>query len=141
MGKTAFLVSVCLLAVTTLAGAQVPTGTISGRVVSSDDAPLPGVTVTATSPSLQGDRTTVTSANGDFVIPLLPPGDYTVVFELSGFQSIKKQVGLAGTQSVTLNETMAVGGIVETVNVVGRAEPFVQTATSAAKMRQELLET
>ena len=54
-----------------------PTGTISGRVVSSDEAPLPGVTVTATSPNLQGDRTVVTTVNGDFVIPLLPPGDYT----------------------------------------------------------------
>jgi len=131
----------CLLITAAAAGAQVPTGTISGRVVSSDQAPLPGVTVTATSPSLQGDRTVVTTENGDFIIPLLPPGDYTLLFELSGFQSLKKQVGLAGTQSVTLNETMAVGAIVETVNVIGRSEPFVQTATSAAKMRQDLLET
>jgi hypothetical protein len=84
----------------------VPTGTISGRVISSDDAPLPGVTVIVTSPNLQGERTVVTTDNGDFVIPLLPPGDYTVVFELSGFQSVKRQVGLAGTQSVILNERL-----------------------------------
>src|SRR4026208_409834 len=88
----------CLLITAAAAGAQVPTGTTPGRVVSSDQAPLPGVTVTATSPSLQGDRTVVTTENGDFIIPLLPPGDYTLLFELSGFQSLKKQVGLAGTQ-------------------------------------------
>ena len=99
---------VSLILIAAAAGAQVPTGTISGRVLSTDEAPLPGVTVTATSPSLQGDRTVVTTVNGDFVIPLLPPGDYTVVFELSGFQSLKRQVGVAGTQTVTLNETMAV---------------------------------
>ena len=60
---------VCLFFTVTAAAAQVPTGTISGHVVSSDEAPLPGVTVTATSPNLQGERTVVTSANGDFVIP------------------------------------------------------------------------
>jgi hypothetical protein len=38
-----------------------PTGTISGRVTSSDGLPLPGVTVTATAPVLQGDRTAVTT--------------------------------------------------------------------------------
>ena len=60
--------------------AQVPTGTISGHLTSSDGQPLPGVTVTATSTSLQGSRTTVSTANGDFILPLLPPGDYTVTF-------------------------------------------------------------
>jgi len=130
MGKTPFLIFVCLLAAT-IASAQVPTGTISGRVVSSDDAPLPGVTVTATSPSLQGERAVVTTVNGDFVIPLLPPGDYTLVFELSAFQSIKRQVGVAGTQSVTVNETMAIGPVTEKLTVVGKAEPFVETATVA----------
>jgi hypothetical protein len=140
MRKT-FLIFVCLLVTATLAAAQVPTGTISGRVASSDDAPLPGVTVTVTSPNLQGERTVVTSVNGDYVVPLLPPGDYTLVFELSGFQPVKRQVGLAGTQSVTLNETMAVNSVVEKVTVVGQAEPFVETATVAAKFRQELMTT
>ena len=142
MRNTPMLVVVCLILVTaSAAGAQVPTGTISGRVVSSDEAPLPGVTITASSPSMQGDRTVVTTENGDFVLTLLPPGDYTIVFELSGFQSLRKQVGLAGTQSVSLNETMSVGGVEETVNVIGRAGPFVDTATVATKFRQELMAT
>jgi outer membrane receptor protein involved in Fe transport len=141
MRKTPALIFVCLLVVTTLAAAQVPTGTISGRVVSSDDAPLPGVTVTVTSPNLQGARTVVTTDNGDFVVPLLPPGDYSIVFELSGFQSLKRQIGVAGTQTVILNETMAVGGVEESVNVIGSAAPFVETATVAAKFRQDLMTT
>jgi hypothetical protein len=99
------------------------------------------VTVTATSPSLQGERAVVTTVNGDFVIPLLPPGDYTLVFELSAFQSIKRQVGVAGTQSVTVNETMAIGPVTEKLTVVGKAEPFVETATVAAKFRQDLMTT
>ncbi len=48
---------------------------------------LPGVTVNATSPNLQGVRTVVTTENGDYVLSLLPSGTYTVSFELSGFQT------------------------------------------------------
>ena len=133
----AALVVVVLAAVPSVA--QVPTGTISGHVVSPDGQPLPGVTVTATSATLQGSRTTVSTANGDFIVPLLPPGDYTLTFELSGFQGLTKQVGVAGTQVVTLNETLTVGGVVETVTVTASSEPFVQTATVAAKFKQDLI--
>ena len=54
--------------------AQSTTGTISGRVADSQGLPLPGVTVTATSPNLQGARETVTSENGDYILTLLPSG-------------------------------------------------------------------
>lgn len=123
------------------ARAQVPTGTISGHLTSSDGQPLPGATVTATSNNLQGVRTVVTTENGDFILPLLPPGEYTLTFELSGFQSLKKEISLAGTQTLTLNETMSVGGVVERVEVTASAAPFVQTATMATKFRQDLIAT
>ena len=48
---------------------------------------MPGVTVTVESAALQGPRTTVTSANGDFIIPFLPPGEYTVTFEIQGLMA------------------------------------------------------
>ena len=63
------------------ASAQAPTGNISGRVFSSDGQPLPGVTVSVTSPNLQGTRSTVSSERGDYLISLLPPGTYSVAFE------------------------------------------------------------
>ncbi len=40
---------------------QVPTGTIGGRVTDAQDRSIPGVTVTVSSPALQGVRTTVTT--------------------------------------------------------------------------------
>lgn len=49
----------------------IPTGTLSGRVT-ADNQSLPGVTVTASSPSLQGKRSATTNSNGDYTIPLLP---------------------------------------------------------------------
>ena len=54
------------------AAAQSTTGTISGRVVDSQGLALPGVTVIASSPNLQGTRETVTSENGDYILTLLP---------------------------------------------------------------------
>lgn len=80
-----------------------PTGTISGQVV-SDVGILPGVTVTVQSPNLQGRRTVVTSENGDYIFPFLPPGDYTVTFELEGFQTVKETVRVAAAQSVPLTD-------------------------------------
>jgi Carboxypeptidase regulatory-like domain/TonB dependent receptor-like, beta-barrel len=138
-GFAVCLLGFCFLAVP--AQAQSPMGTISGRVTDQSDASMPGVTVTAESPNLQGDRTAVSTSSGDFIIPLLPPGDYTVTFTLSGFQSVRRTVGVAGTQSVTLNEQMVVSGVSEEVNVVASAEPFTQTPQLATKFKQDFMAT
>ncbi len=76
-----------LLAPAPLAHAQgVQTGTITGSVKSADGLSLPGVTVTAASPALQGQRSTVTDVNGVYFIKGLPAGTYTVGFEISAFK-------------------------------------------------------
>ena len=93
--KTALSTVFCLL-MATAAAAQSTTGTISGRVVDTQGLPVPGVTVTATSPNLQGQRQTVTSENGDYILTLLPPGTYTLTYELSGFETQKTSVTVAG---------------------------------------------
>ena len=53
------------------------TATLTGTVT-SDKAPLPGATVTISSPAMQGTRTAVTGPNGDYNFAALPPGTYTV---------------------------------------------------------------
>jgi hypothetical protein len=54
--------------------AQTTTGTISGRIVDTQGLALPGVTVTVTGPNLQGILTLVSTENGDYIIPRVPPG-------------------------------------------------------------------
>ena len=132
--RTVSMVLGCL-AVASLALAQgSPTGTISGRV-RSDNSALPGVTVTATSPALQGSRTAVTSENGDFILPLLPPGTYTVVFELQGFQSVRQEASVAAAQTVPIDVALAVAGVSETVNVEAKLQNFAQLAPVASSYR------
>jgi hypothetical protein len=133
--------AVACLSCAIAAHAQVPTGTISGRVVDQSSAAVPGATVTATSPNLQGERTVVTSASGDYAIPLLPPGDYTVTFDLSGFQQVRRQTPVSPTQTVTLDVTLAVGGVQESLTVSASASPFLETATNAISVRQTLTDT
>ena len=61
--KTGLAVASAVLVLASVALAQSTTGTISGRVVDTQGLPVPGVTIVATSPNLQGTRETVTSAN------------------------------------------------------------------------------
>jgi len=61
------------------------TGSIAGRVQDSSGGSLPGVTVEARSPALQGSRIAVSDARGDYRLALLPPGLYSVSYKLEGF--------------------------------------------------------
>jgi Carboxypeptidase regulatory-like domain len=107
-------------------------GTIAGVVKDASDAVLPGVTVEASSPALiEKTRSVVTDGRGQFSIVNLPPGTYNVSFNLTGFAPVNRQgieVSIAFT--ATLNITMRVGGVAETVIVSGET-PVVDLQSSA----------
>ena len=71
-------------------GQGVQTGAIRGVVKDAQGLVVPGVTVTATSPALQGPRVAVTDTEGAFSVAALPAGDYTVTYELSGFTTVTR---------------------------------------------------
>ncbi len=103
------------------------TGDIDGTVTDSNNAPLPGASVTIASASLQGTRTTVTDAAGRFRFPALPSGTYTVTGALSGFTKVEKRnivVSIGATASIPI--TMSVS-VKEEVVVTGEA-PVIDTA-------------
>jgi outer membrane receptor protein involved in Fe transport len=138
---TVFLSAAALsLAVATTAFAQSATATIVGRVVDTQGLPVPGVTIVAASPNLQGTRETVTSTNGDYIISLLPSGTYTVRFELSGFTPQTRTVSVAPTQVAPLEVEMGPAAVSETVEVVGRtADILTETAQVATNFSQDLI--
>src|SRR5918995_798187 len=91
-------------------GGASSTGTIQGRVTDAQGAVLPGVTVTATSPSALGVQTTVTSETGNYRFPAVPPGTYTVTYELTGFNTVKReeiQIALGFTANVNVELQLA----------------------------------
>ena len=117
-----------------------PTGTISGRVIDPDNLALPGVTVTAAAPVLQGVRTVVTSSNGDYIIPFLPAGDYTVTFEMQGFATVKQTVSLKMADRLPVNVKLALAAVTEVVNVQAAATETSLTRTVATTIKADTVE-
>ena len=118
-----------------------PTGGLSGQVTDAQGLPLPGVTVTVEAPVLQGRRTAVTSENGDYILPFLPPGDYSISFELSGFQAQRQIVRVSLAETLPVNVKLAVATVSETVEVRAQAANEIgQTGTVATTYRADFIE-
>ncbi len=119
-----------------------PTGGIRGKITDPDGLALPGVTITAASPALQGVRTVVSNDQGDYIIPFLSPGAYTVTFELAGFRTEQREaltVVIAETRQIDIKLPLA--GIAETVQVTGTASTEIApNLTVATTYKSEVLE-
>ena len=125
------LVLLCLAAPVAPAIAQ-QTGSIIGKVADTGGGVLPGVTVEARSDVLPGPRVATTETNGDYRLPALPPGMYTVTFTLSGMQTVTRQAQVQLAQDTTVDAAMGVAGVAETV-VVTATTSFIDRESSAIK--------
>jgi hypothetical protein len=111
-------------------GGASSTGTIQGRVTDAQGAVLPGVTVTATSAALIVPQTTVTSETGNYRFPAVPPGTYTVTYELTGFNTVKREgISIALGFTANLNVELALATLQETVTVTGES-PVIDTSAT-----------
>jgi len=92
-------------------------GTIGGVAKDESGAVLPGVTVEAASPALiEKVRTAVTDGSGQYSVTNLPPGNYTVTFSVSGFNTVRREaVEVSAGFTVNLNAELKVGAIEETI--------------------------
>ena len=106
------------------------TGDISGKVVDTGGAVLPGVTVEAASDVLPAPRVTVTEGNGEYRLPALPPGNYTVTFTLSGMQTVTRQAQVQLSQDTKVDAALGIQGISETVNVTATATLVERDSTA-----------
>src|SRR6266403_975831 len=123
-----FVVGLLLCGCASLLYAQgVQTGTIRGVVHDEQGLAAPGVTVTVTSPVLQGPRTSVTDSTGGYAFPNVPPGGYTVSFELSGFSTVSVKTNVLLGLVVEQNVTMRAAGVAETVRVVAESPAPIAT--------------
>ena len=107
------------------------TGAINGTVTDSTRAVLPGVTIVISSAALMGTRTTVTNAEGLYRFPALAPGEYTLVFTLDGFKTVRREgiyVGLGFT--ATVNVELQIATLQENV-IVERNSPVIDKQSTA----------
>ena len=112
---------------------------IAGVVRDTAGLPMPGVTVEAASPALiERVRSVTTDGEGRYSIVDLRPGAYAVTFTLAGFSTLKREgVDLGSGFTATVNVTLTVGALAETITVTG-ASPVVDTSSVR---QQETLNT
>ncbi|HYS56470.1 MAG TPA: carboxypeptidase regulatory-like domain-containing protein [Thermoanaerobaculia bacterium] len=131
------LLTALLLAAT--AAAQTA-GTLTGSVTTGG-APLPGATITITSPALLGIRTTVSGANGDYSFAGLPPGPYRVSFELEGMQKITKQAQLQLAETTRVDVDLRVAAMTEAIVVTATAPSILETPQVSTNLDRKLVES
>jgi hypothetical protein len=133
--------AVCLFASThafAQGGGASTTGSINGKVADSSGGVLPGVTVSATSPSSMGVQSSVSDSGGYFRFPALPPGTYTVTFELPGFNTLKREnIQISMGFTATINVELGVASLQETVTVTGDS-PVIDTSSTRVQQNFKL---
>jgi hypothetical protein len=119
-----------------------PTGALAGVVVDPSGAVLPGVTVVAKGSATGLTRETVSGGGGEWRIANLPVGVYEITFELDGFRKlVRSTVNVEAAVTRSLNVTLEVGSISESVTVSADAPLLTPTApTTARSLTSEELE-
>src|SRR4029078_12172543 len=104
---------------------------ITGLVKDPSGAVLPGASVEAASPVLiEKVRSVVTDATGRYRIVDLRPGTYAVTVTLTGFTAVKREcIELWGSFVATVDATLTVGGVAETITVTGES-PIVDVQST-----------
>ena len=124
----------CALAVLALSSstafAQLAQGELRGTIADESGGVLPGVSITATHIETGISRTTTTAVNGTYLMPAMPLGTYRVTAELAGFgKTVREGFRLGVGEAVTINFTMKVASLQESVTVSGAA-PIIDTKKS-----------
>jgi hypothetical protein len=124
---------ICLLLLglaSSTAAAQTFTGGVRG-LVSDANGVIPGVTVTLTNEATNVSRDTVTNDVGQYNFPAVAPGTYSIKTSLTGYKTFERTGLRVGTQQfITLDVTLELGALQETVTVTGEA-PLIDTSTAS----------
>ena len=125
------MIALCAVGAASPAFAQQTAGNISGRVLDTQGAAVPGVTVTARSPETGFVRADVSDSEGVYRLNSLPVGPYDLSAELSGFQTYaRKGITVNVAQTTDLNVELKLAGVSESVNVTAEA-PMLRTSDSS----------
>jgi hypothetical protein len=125
-----------LLAAATLA--QDPRGAISGRVTDSSSAVMPGVEVRAVNRDTGVAASAATNPSGNYQIPFLLPGFYTLSAEAAGFKKyLRENVEVRVSETVEVNLSLELGAVAETIQVTAESPLMVTTDASQGTVVDE----
>ncbi|MCB1041699.1 MAG: TonB-dependent receptor [Acidobacteria bacterium] len=113
------------------------TGTLAGYVQDGNGAALPGVVVTVSSSNLIGTKSAVSDSDGQFRIPLLPPGNYEMTATLEGFKTQKATFQVNLDQTTRMDVGMEIGGVEEVLTVTAGEVLLDTTSTTIGQNYDE----
>src|SRR5205809_4315930 len=128
-----FVTAIVVLATlpTCLVFAQTSTATILGVVKDTTGALIPGVSITIKHTDTGQTRTAISSETGDYIVALLPVGEYEITTTMPSFkQDVRRGINLVVGQQAVIDLTLEVGAPEEKV-VVTEEAPLVNTTLSS----------
>src|SRR5690349_21714500 len=129
-GKRGIATLLIVFATHVIAFAQTPTFAVEGVITDAQQAVLPGATVTITNTATGLTRSTITDTGGRYVFAAMPTeGKHRIQVELTGFStSVREDIIFSAGQRATINFSMKLSSVQETVTVAGDS-PIVQTTS------------
>ena len=107
---------------------------ITGQVLDSSKAAVPGATVTVINTGTNAQRVTQSDPEGRFSVPNLPPATYSLRIELSGFQTAEiKELILRNGEIAKPTVTIGLATVAETITVVGESPLLQMTNASVSQ--------
>ncbi|MGH9752433.1 MAG: carboxypeptidase regulatory-like domain-containing protein [Blastocatellia bacterium] len=122
-----------LIAVSTfsiIASAQGIRATVTGRVTDASGAVVPKARITITNIGTNETRTVETSDEGDYTVPQIPPGDYSLTVEQAGFKKTVRRFTLETGQEARLDVALQAGAVTEQVEITA-VTPVVSSEDAA----------
>lgn len=125
------LITILIFSATLPLCGQETRGALLGRVTDPTGAVVVGAKVDVTNTATGVHATTTTNGSGDYILPFLIPGPYSITATMPGFKTYTRSgIDVRVSDRITIDVAMELGQAAESVNVSGEA-PLVDTSTAS----------
>src|ERR1700742_251525 len=121
-----FAVFAVLLLVGAMGAYAQTTASLTGTVTMGGN-PLPGATITISSPNMQGTRVTNSDVNGNYNFGNLPPGTYTVKYDMESMQTVTRTVVIGLGTTARSDAEMKLSAVAESITVTASSPAVLET--------------
>ena len=104
-----------------LNGQTSTTGSVAGVVSDSTSAIIPGAVVVLKSVSTDAKQAVKTTSSGSYRFDLVPPGNYTLTVDQTGFSKLETAITVTNAQVLGVDLKLSVGSQSQTINVEAAA--------------------
>ena len=133
--------AICQFLALVVSAQVLPVGSVDGIVKDPSGALLTGVKITLKNVDTEIVRSTVSTEEGYFFFPLVPPGNYEVEAEKAGFKKGAQEISVRTGIRSTADFALQLGQINESVQVTGQAALLETSTASVSRNIQQRVVT